>query len=210
MAFTAEQVSRLSGISQDRLRYWEKTETFEPSYVEKRDTGPYRRIYSFQDLVNLRAIARLRVRFDVPLQELRNVTSYLRNHQDTPWSQLAVRVYGQHLVFRDPGTGQWMTANPPGQLTFELQFTEIREESEREARKLMQRSASQYGKLSRHRDVMSNKWVIAGTRIPVEAIVSFHREEYTAEQILAEYPTLVAADVDAALEFFEELNQATA
>ena len=209
MAFTAEQVSRLSGISPDRLRYWEKTETFEPFYVEQRKSGPFRKIYSFQDLVNLRAIARLRTSFGVPLKELRNVTAYLRNHRDTPWSRLAVRVYGRHLVFRDPMTNQWMVADPTGQLSFELEFADIREESEQEARKLMRRSPAHYGQVTKNRNVMSNQWVVAGTRIPVAAVVSFHREGYSKEQILAEYPTLVGEDIDAAIKF-EEQTEATA
>lgn len=203
MAFTTDQVARLAGISRGRLRYWERTETFLPTYVEAPDTGPYRRIYSFQDLVNLRAIARLRVDFDVPLHELRNVTRYLRDHRDVPWSLLAVRVYGNHLVFRDPGSGQWMMAEPMGQLTFEMAFDDVRNESERDARALMRRSVDQHGQIIRNRNVMSNRWVFAGTRIPVAAVLAFHHEGYGRERILAEYPTLVGDDIDAALAFEE-------
>jgi uncharacterized protein (DUF433 family) len=204
MAFTADQVARLSGITRSRLRYWEQTGTFWPTYVETHETGPYRRIYSFQDLVNLRAMARLRLDFDVELQELRNVTGYLRDHQDTPWSELAVRVYGKHLVFRDPATGQWMSAKPVGQLTFELAFVDVRNESERDARRLMRRSEDQHGKLSKNRNVTSNRWVFAGTRIPVDAVLAFLHEGYRRDQILAQYPTLVNEDIDAALTFEEQ------
>jgi len=203
MAFTTDQVARLAGISRGRLRYWERTGTFEPTYVEARDSGPYRRIYSFQDLVNLRAIARLRVDFDVPLSELRSVTRYLREHRDSPWSELAVRVYGNHLVFRDPASGQWMTADPMGQLTFELAFEDVRNESERDARRLLNRSPEQHGQIKRNRNVMSNRWVFAGTRIPVYAVLDFHHAGYDRTRILAEYPTLSSEDIDAALVFAE-------
>jgi uncharacterized protein (DUF433 family) len=203
MAFTTDQVARLAGVSRGRLRYWETTGTFQPTYVEAPDTGPYRRIYSFQDLVNLRAMARLRVDFSVPLHELRNVTHYLRKHQETPWSELAVRVYGNHLVFRDPDSGQWMTADPMGQMTFELAFEDVRNESERDARALLRRPQSQYGTIARNRNVMSNRWVFAGTRIPVDAVLAFHHQGYGRDRILTEYPSLVDEDIDAALVFEE-------
>lgn len=204
MAFTADQVAGLSGMSRGRLRYWEQTGTFQPTYVETHETGPYRRIYSFRDLVNLRAMARLRLEFDVELQELRNVTTYLKKHRDVPWSELAVRVYGKHLVFRDPETGQWMSAKPVGQLVFELAFADVRNESEREARRLMRRSEDQYGEISRNRNVMSNRWVFAGTRIPVDAVLAFHHKGYDRSHILAEYPSLVNEDINAALAFKEQ------
>ncbi len=209
MAFTAEQMARLSGILPGRLRYWEESGAFAPSYIEERSTGPFRRIYSFQDLVSLRAIARLRLSFGVSLKELRNVTDYLRDHGDVPWSRLAVRVYGRHLVFRDPDTCQWMAADPAGQFVFELEFADVREESEREAREFMKRSPVHHGKVTRSRNVMSNEWVLSGTRIPVAAVISFHHAGYTKDQILAEYPTLVAEDIAAAIAF-EEQDQVVA
>lgn len=209
MIFTTDQVARLAGISRGRLRYWEKTGTFEPTYIDSPYPGPYTRIYSFQDLVNLRAIARLRVDFGIELDELRNVTTYLRDHRDTPWSELAVRVYGTHLVFRDPESGQWISAKPIGQLTFEMEFLNVRNESEREARRLMRRSEDQYGVISRNRNVMSNRPVFAGTRIPVETVIRFYRAGYDRAEILDQYPTLVDADIDAALAF-EEQHVATA
>lgn len=204
MAFTTDQVAKLAGISRGRLRYWEQTDTFQPTYVEAPDTGPYRRIYSFQDLVNLRAMARLRVDYNVDLQELRNVTDYLKNHRDIPWSELAVRVYGNRLAFRDPDTRQWMSANPTGQLIFELEFEDVRNESERDARQLMRRSEDQYGEITRNRNVMSNRWVFAGTRIPVDSVLAYYHSGYDQTQILAEYPSLVDDDIDAALAFEEQ------
>lgn len=209
MAFTTDQVARLAGISRSRLRYWEQTGTFQPTYVETHDAGPFRRIYSFQDLVNLRAMARLRLDFGVELHELRNVTKYLKDHQDIPWSKLAVRVYGKHLVFRDPESGEWMSANPIGQLTFELAFLDVRNDSERDARKLMRRSEEHYGEITRNRNVMSNRWVFAGTRIPVDAVLGFLHKGYDPGHVLTEYPALVPADIDAALAF-EEHQVATA
>lgn len=197
MVFTAQQMARLAGISTRKLRYWEQTRVFRPAYVEKRERGPFRRIYSFADLVSLRALARLREY--VPLDELRRVGEYLHTFGNHPWSGLAVRVYGKHLAFRDPRTGQWMSGERLGQLVFTLEVADIGRESELEARRAMVRSADDHGTITRNRNVMSNAWVIAGTRIPVEAVTSLHLAGMSVAEILAQYPSLVPADIDAAI-----------
>jgi uncharacterized protein (DUF433 family) len=204
MAFTAQQIARLARISERQLRYWEQTNVFHPTYIERRDKGPFRKIYSYRDVVTLRTLARLRQEHNVSLQELRSVNAYIRGSSDAPWTDLAIRAYGNHIVFRDPVTGEWMSANPLGQLMWELELGEVGEESEREARKLMTRSEEHFGLITRNRYIMSNRWVIAGTRIPVEAIVSLHDAGMTHVEIIEQYPSLVSEDIDAALSHAEQ------
>lgn len=199
MAFTTQQVADLASITRSRLRYWEQTDVFEPTYIEHRESGPYRRIYSFRDLVSLRTIARLRKEFRVPLDELRRVSAYIGESSESPWSDLAIRIYANHLAFGDPRTGEWMSSQAVGQLLLEIELDEIRNESEREARRLLLRDPETYAQVTRNRNVMSNEWVLAGTRIPVQAVVSLHNAGYSPEAIIAEYPSLVPADIDAAL-----------
>jgi uncharacterized protein (DUF433 family) len=50
--------------------------------------------------------------------------------------------------------------------------------------------------------------VIAGTRIPIGAIVNFSKAGYSPEQIVGEYPTLTIRDVEAALKHAEKLTRA--
>jgi uncharacterized protein (DUF433 family) len=50
--------------------------------------------------------------------------------------------------------------------------------------------------------------VIAGTRIPIAAIRSFADAGYSADEILAQYPSLTADDVEAALLAARELTRA--
>ena len=49
--------------------------------------------------------------------------------------------------------------------------------------------------------MVHNAWVVAGTRIPTDAIWNFHRAGYDATAIIKEYPRLKAEDVRAAIEF---------
>jgi uncharacterized protein (DUF433 family) len=46
--------------------------------------------------------------------------------------------------------------------------------------------------------------VVAGTRIPVRTLRHFHEDGYGIEDILAEYPSLSRADVEAAIRYKDE------
>ncbi len=201
MAFTAQQTARLAGISDRMLKYWEDTDVFFPEYITRRSSGPFRRIYTFKDLVNLRTLAILRTKDDIKLEELRQASDYLRKFSDSPWSELAIRVFDQRVVFRHPHTGEWQAADGSGQLVMVIQLEDVRKESEQLARESMRRGSDHYGRFERNRYVMSNAWVFAGTRIPVSAILELMDADYGDERILALYPTLRATDLEAVRAF---------
>jgi uncharacterized protein (DUF433 family) len=52
--------------------------------------------------------------------------------------------------------------------------------------------------------------VIKGTRVPTSAIWSFHVAGYDTEAIIAEYPTLEPADVEAAVAHEQALRAVAA
>lgn len=58
-----------------------------------------------------------------------------------------------------------------------------------------------HGRIERRRDTCSNRWRIAGTRITVDVIKSFHDAGYSAAHIIAEYPSLTVAQVNDAINF---------
>ncbi len=76
-AFSEEHVSRVTGLSIGRLRYWPRTGFFRPSFVEDDPRLPYSRFYSFKQVVALRTLEMLRVQNGVPLQHLRRVAEKL-------------------------------------------------------------------------------------------------------------------------------------
>src|SRR5438445_302961 len=123
LAFTGHQVERLTGLSPRVLRYWEETEVFRASYIDDRPHRPYRRIYSFRDVVSLRTLALLRKR--VPLDELRRVGQYLSDRYEAPWAELRFGVIGRRVVFPDPATGEWVFARPANQKFFQVMVEEI-------------------------------------------------------------------------------------
>jgi DNA-binding transcriptional MerR regulator len=201
MAFTAQQSARLANISPRMLRYWEETGAFLPDYVERKTHGPFRRIYTFRDLVTLRTLSFLRKEHGLTLNELRKAGAYLKAFADSPWNDLSLRLHGKRLVFPNPHTGVWTKADTSGQAVMEIDLERIRIESERDARKLTRRTPDTYGKITRNRYVMSNSWILSGTRIPIDAVLDLSQAGFSDAEILRQYPTLDQRDIEAVRSF---------
>jgi len=196
IAFTADHVARLTGLSPRQLRYWDETEFFAPTFLDEYRRRTFGRIYSFRDLVGLRTIAILRNEHRVPLQELRRVGQWLLREHESPWSSLQFVLAGRRVLFIDPGTGVAAEASGAGQASMTIALEPIASDMRRAANRLKQRSKDQIAH------------VVAGTRIPTTAIWNFHSAGYDSAAIIREYPSLTADDVRAAIEFEVERGNA--
>jgi len=206
LAFTGPQVLRLTGLTQRMLSYWHETGVFEATFVDSRPHRPYRRIYSFSDVVSLRTLAILRREYKVPLDNLRQTGQYLLAYSENPWTQ-KFWVQGGRVLFKDPGTD--VLRDRVGQTSF-IDVGKVWDDVVAETKEWNKRSKSDYGKIVKHRHVQRNRWVIKGTRIPVSAVWSFHAVGYDTAGILRQYPNLSAKDVRAALAHYREQNQKAA
>lgn len=208
-AFTTEHAARLSGLSKRQLSYWDTENVFHPSLSRGTKHQPYGRIYSFQDIVALRTLAKLRQWFS--LQKLRLLGDSLKERYDHPWSRIRFYVAGDEIVFADPETGAYLSAKPQNQSVLEIELEPIALEAESALQSdIRHREPVSIGRIDRHRYVMRNEWVVEGTRIPVWIIQDLHASGYSPSQIQCEYPILTMEDVQAALAFSEELHEAHA
>lgn len=198
-AFTMSQAARLSGLSQRQLAYWDNTEVFSPSLYRGGNQKPYGRIYSFHDIVALRTLAKLRRQFT--LDRLRSLGWWLKQHYDHPWSRIRFYVRGDEIIYVDPETQMLIADKPLGQEALNIELEPIASEVQLALQQIRQRHPNDIGTIDRHRYVMRNEWVIAGTRIPVWIIHELHDAGYDEAAIIAEYPVLTPADVRAALKF---------
>lgn len=208
VAFTAEHVCRLTGLSARQLRYWDQTAFFSPTLLDDYSRRAFGRIYSFRDVVGLRVIGVLRKEHNIPLQELRRVGEWLHSRHDDPWSSLRFALKGRKVVFQDPGSGVVVEPIGAGQEVLPIALEPIANEMRDAAAHLRDRQTDQFGRLSRNRYVVHNAWVVAGTRIPTTAVWNFHDAGYSTEDIIREYPRLTPGDVVAAVAF--ELNRRSA
>ena len=201
-AFTAQQAGRLTGLSQRQLAYWDRTGFFSPK-EQTDESGPYARLYSFRDVVGLRTIAGLRK--SVPLQELRKVGRWLSSQPyEAPWASLTFYLHGRRVYFKEPKSGVVASARGERQTAIQCSLEPIAQEVRAEAEKLRERGKADVGKISRHRHVAHNAFVVSGTRIPVDAIWNFHQAGYSNARIRREYPQLRRADIQAAISFKAE------
>lgn len=197
-AFSEEQVEQISGLSKRRLRYWAKTDFFKPSFTEGSGRLPYSKFYSFKDIIALRTLETLRDEKNVPLQHLRKVAEHLSHLKDDLWTRTTLYVIDRKVIFVDPDT-EMAQEIVSGQHVLKLSLDDVIRETNSKIVEFRRRPKDSIGKVERRRSVVRNAWVVAGTRIPVGAVKRLSEDGFSIEQIIAEYPDLTPADVDAAL-----------
>ena len=97
-----------------------------------------------------------------------------------------------------------MGARPLGQPILPFAMEKIAHEMDIAAKRLRKRAREDVGKVTRHRYVVHNAPVLAGTRIPTSAVSNLHEAGYSARAIIKEYPRLKAGDVRAAIAYEEQ------
>jgi uncharacterized protein (DUF433 family) len=196
-AFSEEHAARLTGLSVNQLRHWDRSGFFVPSFADANRNAAFSRIYSFLDIAALRVLAELRKR-EVSLQHLRKVSEKLSHLGDEKWTKTTLYVVKKRVVFIEPDTMKPREVLS-GQYTFELHLIDVTRDVRKDIESLHRRDESKIGRVERNRWVAHNAFVIAGTRIPVRAIKNFHEAGYDVEQIMREYPDLTEADIKAAI-----------
>jgi uncharacterized protein (DUF433 family) len=205
-AFTEDQASRLTGVSVHQLRYWDRTGLFSPQFADENRRAAYSRVYSFLDITALRVLNVLTKQYSVSVQHLREVAEKLCALDNGAWSRVTLYVLKRRVNFDDPKDGRQREI-VSGQYSIGIPLETVVSDTRRDIKGLSERDTGQIGKIQRNRNVSHNAPVISGTRIPVRAIKNFYEDGYTVEQIIAEYPSLSAVDVIAAIEF-EQGNKA--
>ena len=198
-AFSEEQVQRITKLSKTRLRYWQRTGFFAPSFVEENARLPFSRFYSFKDIVALRTLEMLRVQNNVPLQHLRKVAEKLEHLKDDLWTKTTLWVINRKVVFEEPDSGKPREV-VSGQYLIGYPLKKVVEDTRDDIEAMRKRSTSEVGHVAKASGICHRAYVIAGTRIPVTAVRRLHDDGYSIEKIIEEYPDLTPEDVRAALE----------
>jgi uncharacterized protein (DUF433 family) len=193
-AFSAEHVARITGLTPRQLIYWDGIGFFRPSLAQIGGATKPIRVYSFHDVVGLRVISVLLREHKISVQRLRRVAQELSNYTTTPWSSLKLMVCKGEVSFVDPTTGH-------GRGVFSGQYVLVPiidqiQHVRRAAADLSRRRADQIGSVERHRNVVHNAHVFAGTRVPVRAVERFLDAGYSVSAILREYPSLRKEDIE--------------
>src|SRR5579883_680644 len=145
LAFSADQVRQLTGLSEHQLRYWDRTEFFSPTLAAGAARLPYSRAYSFRDVVGLRAIAEMRKVHRIPLQELRKVGAVLAERFDAPWSQLSFYIVGKAVFYQEDKATAIKRARPGQQEIMPFDLVRVVGDVRRGIERLRERTPEQLG-----------------------------------------------------------------
>lgn len=197
-AFTEDQAEKLTRLSKSRLRYWDSTGFFKPSYVERGKHLPFGRFYSFKDIVALRTLEMLRVQNGVPLQHLRKVAEKLSELRADYWPATTLYAINKKVVFDEPISRKPLEVLS-GQYLIGLPLRKVIEDTSEEVSQIQKRSPNEIGRLTKAQGIQRKSWIVAGTRIPVASIQRLAEDGFSTEQILREYPDLTEADIKAAI-----------
>lgn len=203
-AFSEEQTARLTGVTKSQLRYWDKTDFYKPSYSEENRRIPFSRIYSFKDIVALRILNVLRNQYNVSLPHLRRVSDKLSHLEADPdrWTKSTLYVLNKQVIWHEPETDMPQEVVSRQYVLPTVSLQSVVSDTKRDIAKYRTpRDKSQFGHIERNRYVNHNLPVLAGTRIPVNAIKRFSEAGYSDDEILSEYPDLTIHDINAALEY---------
>ena len=202
IAFTADIVSRLTGLSIRQLHYWDRQGFFSPSFADSNRRRPHSRVYSFDDVVGLRTVARLRYE-GVSFPQLWEVHRFFKSTDNKDWAGRRFWVVGDRVYFTHEDAV--IAARPMGQRVDPaiLDLGPIMTDTREAVQALSQRSRDQVGQVTRDRLIMNGAPILSGTRIPTATVDWFRQNGYNDDEILREFPRLKREDIRAAVEHEE-------
>lgn len=201
MAYTPTMAAALSGATLHQLRHWRNPHAKPgPLLVPEVSTTP-RILYSFQDLLALRTFVRLRQ--DASLQKIRVAIGNLRNLGEI--QHLAT----YRLVSDRAGNIQLVSSEDeaidlvrrPGQRQLLVVLGDVIEPFPVRAGVVVPHLLQPRAHLSVNPETQGGIPVIAGTRVPYDAVASLMRDDVPADKIANYYPAVSAEAAGDALDF---------
>lgn len=123
--YRVPDVCKVVGISYRQLDYWARTGLVTPSIREAEGSGT-QRLYSFQDLVQLRVIKQL-IETGVSLQKIRQAVAYLREKMQTQPSGITLMSDG-HRIYAAESPGEIIDLLQRGQGVFAIALDRVWED----------------------------------------------------------------------------------
>lgn len=203
-AFDQDFVRRITKLSRRQLEYWDQIGLIGPSIATHEVPG-LPRLYSFSDLLKLKAASEMRRRHVLPGEMKAKITELEELGIADPL--LTLRIVGDpeggRAFWIDPRSDtamSWKDTNQQAEV-YDLTLADLRSGLQATIRELTARSE---GEVEKVRGVQGSEPVIAGTRVPVRKVVGLVEGGWSADDVMAAMPHLTPKDVEAAINFEEE------
>lgn len=193
--FGIETAARLAGLSRYQLVQWDNSGFFAPSLGLEDRKVRHSRIYNFKDVLALKVLAILKVKYGVSTQNLKKAKDWIGLQEDAEWADRAISVDLVRRKVLIPGDDGMPVDPEDDQSIFHFAIGPVRDQLIREIEQHSQRPESAIGQVSQARGFVNNKETYAGTRIPISAVQSFIDEGFTDSEILEQYPSLDVRDI---------------
>jgi len=198
VAYTAKMAAALSGATISQLRHWRSART--GPLLAPEVSAASRVVYSFRDVLALRTFVRLRE--NASLQKVRAAIGNLRGIGE------ADHLASYSLVSDRTGNIQLVSGNEavdliskPGQLQLIVVMGDVIEPFAVRAGVLVPHLLRPRPRLAVDPETQGGTPVIAGTRVPYDAVAGLMRDGVIADQVTNYYPSVTAAAADDALDF---------
>ena len=99
--FTSADIDAILGLHQRTLDYWDERDVVRPS-IQKADGKGTTRLYSYEDLIELRVVMRLR-ELGLSLQRIQKGLAYLRSSTRRPAKDMVLVTDGKDLFEKRRG-----------------------------------------------------------------------------------------------------------
>lgn len=206
MAFPVPIASVLTGATIAQLAYWRKDTPSAPALLVPGGKRSGRYLYSWADVVALRSIVYLRSEKSLP--RIRRAAATLRALEADEWTHLAsysLISTRRSILVRTPKGQLLDVGEHPGTVLEETLMRDVLEPFETRTGRIVPALMSPRPHIAVDPGVLGGYPVVAGTRVPFDAVAALAHDRLDATEIGAIYPSVRREAIADATAFAEQV-----
>jgi uncharacterized protein (DUF433 family) len=192
-----------------QLAYWRKNTASAPALLVPEGKRSGRYLYSWADIVALRSIVYLRSEKSLP--RIRRAVSTLRRLESDDWSHLARYTListPRSILVRTPKGQLLDVGERPGTILEEVLMRDVLEPFETSTGRVVPALKRPRPYITVDPGVLGGYPVLAGTRVPFDAVAALAHDDLAPEEISAIYPSVEQEGIEDALAFARQVAAA--